>query len=207
MRQILVAGIGNIFKGDDAFGVEVARSLAQRPLPAGVKVVDFGICGIDLTYALLDGYDAAILVDTARRGAAPGTVSIIAPDRHSTATVAPGDLFLEPHELDPAKVLSVVDALGGGCQRILLVACEPETFGDEEMGAMGLSPPSLLRSTRRSRPSSGLSRICCGSNGVTESRGHRQTENDDERMGVFLDHSSGADRGWNSDESRISFAI
>jgi hypothetical protein len=67
MSQILVAGIGNIFKGDDAFGVEVVQRLAQSPLPAGVKVVDFGIRGIDLTYALLDGYDAAILVDTARR--------------------------------------------------------------------------------------------------------------------------------------------
>jgi hydrogenase maturation protease len=78
VSQILVAGIGNIFKGDDAFGVEVARRLIQIQLPAGVKVVDFGIRGIDLTYALLDGYDAAILVDTAQRGAAPGTVSIIA---------------------------------------------------------------------------------------------------------------------------------
>jgi hydrogenase maturation protease len=141
MSQILVAGIGNIFKGDDAFGVEVVQRLAQSPLPAGVKVVDFGIRGIDLTYALLDGYDAAILVDTARRGAAPGTVSIIAPDLHSADTVAPGDFFLEPHDFDPAKVLRVVEALGGGCQRILLVACEPETFGDGEMGAMGLSPP------------------------------------------------------------------
>jgi len=140
MSQILVAGIGNIFKGDDAFGVEVARRLAQRTLPAGVKVVDFGICGIDLTFALLDGYDAAILVDTARRGAAPGTVSIIAPERSTAGAVSPGDLFLEPHNLDPAKVLRLVAALGGGCQRILLVACEPETFGDEETGAMGLSP-------------------------------------------------------------------
>ncbi len=141
MSQILVAGIGNIFKGDDAFGAEVARRLAQSQLPAGVKVVDFGIRGIDLTYALLDGYDAAILVDTAQRGAAPGTVSIIAPERPLAGVVAPGDLFLEPHNLDPAKVLRVVEALGGGCQHILLVACEPETFGDEETGAMGLSPP------------------------------------------------------------------
>ena len=141
MSQILVAGIGNIFKGDDAFGVEVARRLAQSQLPAGVKVVDFGICGIDLTYALLDGYDAAILVDTAKRGAAPGTLSIVAPERQSTEAIAPGEIFLEPHDLDPAKVLRVVETLGGGCQRILLVACEPETFGDEETGAMGLSPP------------------------------------------------------------------
>lgn len=141
MTQILVAGIGNIFKGDDAFGVEVARRLAKSPLPAGVEVVDFGIRGIDLTYALLDGYDAAILIDTAQRGAAPGTISVIAPEQQSAAAVTPGDLFLEPHDLEPAKALRLVEALGGGCQRILLIACEPETFGDEETGVMGLSPP------------------------------------------------------------------
>src|SRR5271163_1442438 len=129
MRQILVAGVGNIFRGDDAFGVEVARRLAQSVLPAGVAVVDFGIRGIDLTYALLDGYDAAILIDAVQRGAAPGTVSIIAPERPSAGVICPDGLFLEPHDLDPAKVLRVVEALGGGCQRILLVACEPETFG------------------------------------------------------------------------------
>jgi hydrogenase maturation protease len=140
VTRILVAGIGNIFKGDDAFGVEVAQRLARRPQPAGVKVVDFGIRGIDLTYALLDGYDAAILVDAAQRDAPPGTVSIVIPEQPSPWPEAPDSPFLEPHNLDPAKVLNVVAALGGGCRRILLVACEPETFGDEETGAMGLSP-------------------------------------------------------------------
>jgi hydrogenase maturation protease len=141
MKKILVAGIGNIFKGDDAFGVAVAQRLAQRPLAAAVKVVDFGIRGIDLAYALLDGYDAAILVDTAQRGAPPGTVSVVVPERDSPDPVTPHDLVLEPHDLDPAKVLRFVAALGGGCRRIVLVACEPSTFGDEESGAIGLSPP------------------------------------------------------------------
>jgi hydrogenase maturation protease len=141
MSQILVAGIGNIFRGDDAFGVEVARRLALSPLPAGVRVVDFGISGIDLTYALLEGYEAAILVDIVQLGAAPGTVSIIAPEQHSTDAIDPSGLLLELHNLDPAKVLRLVEALGGGCQRILLVACEPETFGDAVTGVMGLSPP------------------------------------------------------------------
>jgi hydrogenase maturation protease len=140
MTRILVAGIGNIFRGDDAFGVEVAQRLARRPLPDAVKVVDFGIRGIDLTYALLDGYDAAILIDAAQRSAPPGTVSIIAPEQPSPEPNPPDTLFLEPHDLDPVKVLNLVAALGGGCRRILLVACEPATFGDEEMGAMGLSP-------------------------------------------------------------------
>jgi hydrogenase maturation protease len=141
MSGILVAGIGNIFKGDDAFGVEVAQRLARRPLPEGVKVVDFGIRGIDLTYALLEDYDAVILVDAAQRNEPPGTVSIIEPERPSYESAVDGGVFVEPHNLDPAKVLSLVAALGGGCRRLLMVACEPESLGDEEIGAMGLSPP------------------------------------------------------------------
>lgn len=143
MTRILVAGVGNIFRGDDAFGVVVAQRMSRGRLPAGVEVVDFGISGIDLTFALLDAYDAAILVDTAMRGEAPGTVSIIRPEL-PTGTAAPRDIILEPHDLDPAKVLRAVEAYGGGCRRILLVACEPETFGDEETGAMGLSVPVAL---------------------------------------------------------------
>ncbi len=139
MSPILVAGIGNIFRGDDAFGVEVARLLSRRALPDGVKLVDFGIRGIDLTYALLDGYEAAVLIDAAQRGEAPGTVSVIEP-APAADEPAPGDLLLSPHELDPAKVLRLVAALGGKRPRTLLVACEPLTFGGED-GAMGLSPP------------------------------------------------------------------
>jgi hydrogenase maturation protease len=140
MTAILIAGIGNIFNGDDAFGVEVARLLSQRRLPAGVKVIDFGIRGIDLTYALLDGYDAAVLIDTAQRGERPGTISVIEPDHEAPGAAAPEDLMLSPHELDPAKVLRLVTALGGACKRVLLVACEPLTFGGEA-GVMGLSKP------------------------------------------------------------------
>ena len=80
MKKILVAGIGNIFFGDDAFGCEVARQLAQRPLPKGVCVTDFGIRSYDLAYAIMDGYDAIILVDATPQGAEPGTVYLIEPD-------------------------------------------------------------------------------------------------------------------------------
>jgi hydrogenase maturation protease len=139
MTAILVAGIGNIFNGDDAFGVEVARLLSQRPQPAGVKVVDFGIRGIDLAYALLDGCDAAVLVDAAQRGEPPGTVSVIEPES-APGEPAPEDLLLSPHDLDPARVLRLVAALGGKCRRMLLVACEPLTFGGVD-GVMGLSAP------------------------------------------------------------------
>ena len=133
--MILVAGLGNLFKGDDGFGTEVAQRLLRRPTQPGVKVVDFGIRGLDLTYALLDGYDAVVLIDTARRGHPPGTISVIEPD-----AAVPEHVMLEPHDLDPASVLQLTAALGGKCPLIRVVACEPLTFGGED-GAMGLSEP------------------------------------------------------------------
>ncbi len=78
--RILVAGIGNIFLGDDAFGVEVARRLSGRELPRGVRVTDFGIRGYDLAYALLDGYETTILIDACPRGEPAGTLYVIEPD-------------------------------------------------------------------------------------------------------------------------------
>lgn len=139
MSSILVAGVGNIFRGDDGFGVEVAQRLAKRQLPPGVKVIDFGIRGIDLTYALLDGYPAAVLVDAVQRGGDPGTLYVIEPDLQPGDEVAPDELLISAHDLDPAKVLRLVKALGGRCERLMLVGCEPATFGDEHEGAMGLS--------------------------------------------------------------------
>ncbi len=139
MSSILVAGVGNIFRGDDGFGVEVAQRLAKRQLPPGVKVIDFGIRGIDLTYALLDGYRTAVLVDAVQRGGDPGTLYVIEPDLQPGDEVAPDELLISAHDLDPAKVLRLVKALGGRCERLMLVGCEPATFGDEHEGAMGLS--------------------------------------------------------------------
>jgi hydrogenase maturation protease len=140
MTRILVAGIGNIFNGDDGFGVEVVQRLVRRSQPEGVKVMDIGIRGIDLTYALLEDWSAAILVDAAVRGHAPGTVSIIEPDAPSHTDLALADVLISGHDLDPAKVMQVVSMLGGKCSRILLVACEPGDLGGED-GAMGLTPP------------------------------------------------------------------
>ena len=83
MKRILVAGIGNIFFGDDAFGCEVASQLRRKPLPEGVRVIDFGIRSYDLAYAIMDGYDATILVDATPQGSAPGTIYLIEPDLKS----------------------------------------------------------------------------------------------------------------------------
>lgn len=140
MSRILVAGIGNIFHGDDAFGVEVVRRIGERPLPDLVDAVDFGIRAIDLTYALLDRYDAAVLVDASQRGEEPGCVSIVAPEPEEAEELAPEEAMLSPHGLDPARVLRLVRTLNGRCRRIMLVACEPLNLGGDD-GGMGLSAP------------------------------------------------------------------
>ena len=137
--RILVAGIGNIFLGDDAFGVEVAQRLARRALPEEVRVVDFGIRGLDLTYALLDGYEAVILVDALPRGGAPGTLYVLEPERSETGGDVP--VQMETHNLDPVKVLRLAEAMGGKVERLLLVGCEPMRTDDEENIPEGLSDP------------------------------------------------------------------
>jgi len=119
MKRILVAGVGNVFFGDDAFGVEVSRRLMDRPLPEGVRVADFGIRSLDLTYALLDGWDAAVLIDAARRGGPPGTLYLIEP-RVDSASPA-----VEAHSLDPANVLALARSFGATVPCLRVVACEP----------------------------------------------------------------------------------
>jgi hydrogenase maturation protease len=137
--RILIAGIGNIFLGDDGFGVEVAQRLSRRTLPEGVRVVDFGIRGVDLTYALLEEPDAVILVDATPRGGQPGTLYVLEPEPAASANSADAGLLVETHNLDPGRVLRLVAALGGRVRRLLVVGCEPgQPEGEEEM-AMGLS--------------------------------------------------------------------
>lgn len=137
---ILIAGIGNIFLGDDAFGVEVVRRLSSRTLPDSVRVIDFGIRGFDLAYALLDGYDVTILVDATPRGGVPGTLYTIEPDLSTSHNLEAPEPMIETHGMNPMRVLGLVRAMGGQLQRILLVGCEPATVGPEE-GLMGLSEP------------------------------------------------------------------
>jgi hydrogenase maturation protease len=138
--RVLVAGIGNIFLGDDGFGCEVARRLAGRGLPEAVRVVDFGIRGFDLAYALLDNYELAILVDAAPRGGVPGTLYVIEPDLGELDEPAGQDVLMETHGMNPLRVLGLVKELGGEPKRIVVVGCEPATTGPEE-GAVGLSEP------------------------------------------------------------------
>jgi hydrogenase maturation protease len=134
--KILVAGIGNIFMGDDAFGCEVVRILTRRELPREVRVVDYGIRGLDLTYALLDNPDLTIFIDATRQGGEPGTLYVIEPKTDSDAS----EQMVDAHSMDPVRVLQAARMMGAGTGRILLVGCEPADLGGEQ-GRMGLTPP------------------------------------------------------------------
>jgi hydrogenase maturation protease len=137
--RILIAGIGNIFLGDDAFGVEVAQRLLRRPLPDEVRVVDFGIRGLDLTYALLDGYETVILVDAVPRGGTPGALYVLEPARGEASNSVPASIAT--HGMDPVQVLRLAETMGANVQRLLLVGCEPMPAADYEDMQPGLSDP------------------------------------------------------------------
>ena len=134
-KRILVAGIGNIFFGDDAFGCEVAAELAKRSWPDGVSIVDFGIRAYDLAYAIMDGYDATILIDAAPRGEKPGTVYLLELDPNKVDTC--GDEIVNAHALTPVRVLQLIRARGGHAENLYLIGCEPARLDGEDV--IGLS--------------------------------------------------------------------
>ena len=134
--KILIACVGNIFLGDDGFGVEVARRLSLKTLPPEAVVKDFGIRGFDLAYALMEPYHLVILVDACARGFEPGTVFLLEPD--PLDDVQRG---IEPHGMNPMNVLRMVKSLGGTPGRVLIVGCEPAELGSENDGQLGLSGP------------------------------------------------------------------
>ena len=143
-RRVLVAGVGNIFLGDDGFGVQVARRLAGEALPDGVEVADFGIRGVHLAYQLLDGYDLAILVDASPRGGEPGSLYVIeptlgdgGPEERGDGPKGDGQVLLDGHGMQPDAVLGLLRALGGPVGRVLVVGCEPAEVRER----IGLSEP------------------------------------------------------------------
>ena len=145
--RLLIACIGNIFLGDDGFGVEVAQRLLTKQYPQGVKVVDFGIRGMELAYSLLDDYDTLVLVDTVSRGGQPGTLYLIEPDLSNLDPekgAEAGRIGLDAHSMDPVKVLAFARTLGARSIHTLLVGCEatvPNSDGEYEEMQMGLSKP------------------------------------------------------------------
>jgi hydrogenase maturation protease len=145
MPSILIAGIGNIFLGDDAFGCEVAQQMLRHPQPEGVRVVDFGIRGLDLAYCLQEEFTAVILVDAVPRGDVPGTVYLIEPDLSSLQTSAGQYEMIDGHTMNPEKVLRLAASMrpmgGATFGKVLLVGCEPTPFDSEIDMQMELSEP------------------------------------------------------------------
>lgn len=162
MRRILIAGIGNIFLGDDAFGVEVAQQMSKRSLPPEVRVTDFGIRSYDLACALVDNYYAVILVDAVSRGQAPGTLFLIEPRLGEAGTSGadvlqdgldpkepeiwdaaenvPTGSLIDAHSMNPMHVLQMAAAMNGRPEWLYLVGCEPGTLECDD-GRLGLSEP------------------------------------------------------------------
>lgn len=139
-KRILVAGAGNIFLGDDAFGVEAVRALERRKLPDAVQVKDFGIRSFDLAYALLDDWEAVILVDAVSRGDAPGTLYTIEPELPAIPVDQPDTSAFDGHSMDPVTVIRLAMSMGDIRPRLFVVGCEPADLGGEE-GRMGLTEP------------------------------------------------------------------
>ena len=147
-RRMLIAGVGNIFLGDDGFGVEVANRLSTAGLPDWVRVADYGISGMHLAYDLADGFETTILVDATPRGGDPGTVYVMELDPNATAapsaptaTAAPepgrGIPLLDGHGMQPDVVFGMLNLLGAEAGRVLLVGCEPASIDER----IGLSEP------------------------------------------------------------------
>ena len=141
--RTLVACLGNIFLGDDGFGVEVARRLAREDLPEGTRVTDYGIRGMHLAYDLAEGWDATILVDAAPRGGKPGTIYVIEPMREQPTDGDGASLSLtesmlfDPHGMQPDVMLGMTGMLGAEAGRVLVVGCEPVSVAE----GIGLSEP------------------------------------------------------------------
>lgn len=138
--KVLVAGVGNIFLGDDAFGVEVVQFLAKRAVPENVSVVDFGIRSYDLAYALMEPWELVILVDAVSRGDEPGTVYVIEPELPQPGE-SPDEFAFDAHSMNPVSVLQLAEKLGGKFARTLVVGCEPASTDTNEDIQTALSPP------------------------------------------------------------------
>ncbi len=136
-RRVLVAGIGNVFLGDDGFGVEVVRRVDSRELPAGVRVTDYGIRGVHLVYELLDGgTDTLIMVDAVPMEGPPGSLAVLEVGERELEEGEDGSA-VDAHGMHPLAVLRMLNRLGGEVGRVLVVGCRPASVEE----GMGLSEP------------------------------------------------------------------
>jgi hydrogenase maturation protease len=144
--RILVAGIGNIFLGDDGFGSEVIRHVPEHLTAPQVQVVDYGIRGMHLAYDLLDGCDALVLVDAVPNQGSPGTLHVFEADHESLAATA----GLDAHAMDPGAVFASLNALGGDPPHTVVIGCEVDSI-EEGIGlsdAVTAAVPAAVRAVQ-----------------------------------------------------------
>ncbi len=131
--RVLVAGMGNELRGDDGFGVALARLVGRRDLGADVTVGEFGIAGIHLVQELLSGYDALLLIDAVQRGSEPGTIHLLEPEVRALDELSSSerrDFLADVHWADPGRAMMLAKALGVLPARVLILGCQPETLDD-----------------------------------------------------------------------------
>lgn len=141
--RILVAGIGNIFLGDDGFGSEVVRNAEIPHDNSRVRVIDYGIKGMHLAYDLLEEWDTLVLVDAVPNRGHPGTLHVFQADCETDSDAA----GLDGHSMDPAAVFASLRALGGSPPYTVVVGCEA---GSVEEG-IGLTEPVARAVPRAAR--------------------------------------------------------
>jgi hydrogenase maturation protease len=137
-KQILVAGVGNAWLQDDAFGGEVVRRMEERGVPPGVTVMDFGTGGLDLAYEVMRGYSALVILDASRQGGEPGTLYVLEPEAGEFADAIEDGEMIDPHGMDPKTMLRFVKATGGWPAKVVVIGCEP---GEVDDVGLGLTPP------------------------------------------------------------------
>jgi len=133
-KRVMIAGVGNMFMKDDGFGGAVIKKMLDKKFPEGVEIKDFGTGGLKMAYDLMKGYDGLILLDASMRGEKPGTLCVIEPDENDINPDLEQGGPIDPHGADPATVLRFVKSIGSWPAKVLIVACEPETIEDFEIG-------------------------------------------------------------------------
>ena len=140
-KQILVAGVGNAWLRDDAFGAEVARRLAERDLPSGVSAMDVGTSGLDLAYEVMRGYSALVIVDVSKQGGEPGTLYVIDVEPDDVPSEIEDGETIDPHSMDPMTMLRFVRAIGGWPGRVQVI--------ERDVGQIGSCAQRLDERCRR----------------------------------------------------------
>lgn len=146
--KILIVGVGNVLRGDDGFGVEVAWRLAKETLPPSVNVMETGIGGMSIVQELMTGYDALLLIDAHQSGGPAGELRLlqpVLPDLSGLDVHAKRDYFADTHYATPIRALSLLENMGRLPPRIAIIGCEPLEYEVLRIGLSALVAEAVNR--------------------------------------------------------------